>query len=316
MRGIRKLAPVLQGVSLCIRDGEALGLVGESGSGKSMTTRAIMRLLPDDAKMSGSISYRGEEVSAFNKKRLSHYRSHNVGMVFQDPRSHINPMWKLGNFLTEAVVASGQMTKADAERQAVALLGEVGIPDGARRLQQYPHQLSGGLLQRVMIVAALMPSPDFVLADEISTALDVTLQSEVMAILNDLRTSRRLGMLFITHDLDLAAAVTDRLAVMYAGLIVENGPSDEICTSPRHPYTAALLASRPSMIRVKRLRAVPGRPISASEAGDGCVFVSRCPFASEKCAAERPVMKEVTGRYVACHYAADLGAKLQEMILE
>ncbi|TSE13413.1 ABC transporter ATP-binding protein [Mesorhizobium intechi] len=304
--GFRKRVPVINDLNLCIEEGEAVGLVGESGSGKSMTTRAIMHLLPDGAQRSGSVRYRGQEIADFDRRTLALYRSRDLGVIFQDPRAHINPLWTIGDFLVEAVVANRQMLRAEATDRAIALLAQVGISNGSQRIQQYPHQLSGGLLQRVMIVSALMPSPAFILADEISTALDVTVQSEVMAILSELRQSNRLGMLFITHDLDLAAAVTDRLAIMYAGSIVEVGPSHEISTAPKHPYTAALMASRPSLTEVRRLQTVPGRPISAFEAGNGCVFASRCSFAAARCSVERPLARQEKDRSVACHFAADL----------
>ena len=202
------------------------------------------------------------------------------------------------------------MRRKEAEELACDLLRQVGVGDAGHRMRQYPHQLSGGLLQRVMIVMALMSSPRLVLADEPTTALDVTIQSEVMAILGEQIRERDCGLLFITHDLDLAAAVTDSLAVMYAGVIVETGPSESLYATPRHPYTAGLLASRPKTDRVERPTAIPGRPISAFEAGPGCVFASRCPFVTQQCREQRPVMRDVAGRKVACHRVEELGPHL------
>jgi peptide/nickel transport system ATP-binding protein len=308
------LVPVLDQVSLSVGNGESIGLVGESGSGKSMTTRAVMHLLPDGAVRSGSVCYKGREIADFDRKELAHYRNHSIGVIFQDPRAHINPLWKIGDFLTEAVVANRQMTLPDATEQAVKLLGEVGVTNGRQRMGQYPHELSGGLLQRVMIVSALMPSPELILADEISTALDVSVQSEVMAILSELRETRHLAMLFITHDLDLAAAVNDRLAIMYAGSIMEIGPSAAVCEAPRHPYTAALMASRPSLTEVRRLQTIPGRPIAAYEAGAGCLFASRCTFATPRCKDERPALVASGDRHVACHFADDLTSELAKAV--
>ena len=309
-RGRGERTPILTDVSLSIGEGEAVGLVGESGSGKSMTTKAIMRLLPKGARTTGSVAFRGVEISGLDRDALSILRSRDLGMVYQDPRAHINPLWTLGDFITEGVVASGQLTRSQARARAIELLADVGIADGERRMRQYPHQLSGGLLQRVMIVAALMPGPTLIIADEPTTALDVTVQSEVMAILDELRTASGAGLLFITHDLDLAAAVTDSIGVMYAGRIIERGPTASVIGAPRHPYTWSLLESRPSTERVERLKTIPGRPISAGEVTAGCAFASRCPFALDICRTERPATRPVDGGEVACHRTEEIRDKL------
>ncbi|MEV0222100.1 ABC transporter ATP-binding protein [Streptomyces sp. NPDC050704] len=301
-----KRSRVIHDVSLSIDEGESLGLVGESGSGKSMTTRAVMRLLPRGAQLDGEVLFRGRSVPGMSRTELADYRSSHVGMIYQDPRAHTNPLLTVGEFLLEGVTSRKAMSRPEATELAVRLLAEVGMDDGPRRMRQYPHQLSGGLLQRVMIVMALMTSPDLILADEPTTALDVTVQSDVMAILDEQRRDRRLGMLFITHDLDLAASVTDRLAVMYAGVVVENGPADLVHEQPGHPYTAALLASRPSPVERRPLVAIPGRPASAFEVGPGCVFVDRCPFAQQICRDERPRLEPRSGRLVACHRTAEI----------
>ncbi|WP_206789639.1 ABC transporter ATP-binding protein [Amycolatopsis sp. MtRt-6] len=304
---------VIHDVTLSIAPGESLGVVGESGSGKSMTTRAVMRLLPRGAVTTGDIRFQGHSVPGFTGRELADFRARRVSMIYQDPRAHINPLRTVGDFLVEGVTATGVMTRPDAVEAACALLRDVGVPDPARRMAQYPHQLSGGLLQRMMIVMALLPSPELVLADEPTTALDVTVQSEVMAVLAEQIRDRSVGLMFITHDLDLAAAVTDSLAVMYAGVIVESGPSHEVTETPRHPYTAALLASRPSLSSVRKLSAIPGRPISAFEAGDGCVFASRCAHATDICRTQRPEPRTVGGRSVACHHADQLKSVLGEV---
>jgi peptide/nickel transport system ATP-binding protein len=306
---------VLHDVSFEIREGCALGLVGESGSGKSMTTKAIMRLLPKGSIATGELTYQGESVLAMNARSLARFRASEVGMIFQEPRAHTNPLSTVGDFLIEAVVANKLMTRDEAADTAVHMLREVGIPDGARRMKQFPHQLSGGLLQRMMIVMALMPSPKLLLADEPTTALDVTVQSDVMAILDGQRRERQLGMLFITHDLDLAAAVCDDLAVMYAGVIVEKGGCDDVHGRPLHPYTAGLLASRPSIDHKRELITIPGRPVSAFEAGPGCVFVSRCPFTVDRCLSERPQPRQVEGRDVACHRSEEIAPELQAQVV-
>ncbi|MBP2326457.1 oligopeptide/dipeptide ABC transporter ATP-binding protein [Kibdelosporangium banguiense] len=306
---------VIHDVSLSVAPGESVGVVGESGSGKSMTTKAVSRLLPRGAATTGEIIFRGSSVLGLSGRELAQFRARRISTIYQDPRAHINPLRTIGDFLAEGVVASGAMTRTAALEAACALLRDVGVPDAERRLTQYPHQLSGGLLQRMMIVMALLPSPDLVLADEPTTALDVTVQSDVMAVLAEQIRDRSLGLLFITHDLDLAAAVTDSLAVMYAGVIVERGPSREVSTNPRHPYTAALLASRPSLSSVTRLTAIPGRPISAFEAGPGCVFAARCAYATDRCRAERPAPQLIEGRSVACHRAEELGSVLPKVAM-
>lgn len=246
---------LLNGVSFEIGRGEALGLVGESGSGKSLTTRSIIRMLDPAFTVEGEILYDGESILGMNARRLRSFRSDDVGMIFQDPRAHVNPVHSVGDFLTEALVRNRGVSRTEAERRAVVLLDEVGVRSPERRLRQYPHELSGGLLQRVMIASVLLAEPRLILADEPTTALDVTAQSDVMAILDEQRRARGLAFLFITHDLELAAACCDRLAVMYAGEIVEQGAN--VYESPTHPYTIELLGSRPSIEeRFERLPAL------------------------------------------------------------
>jgi peptide/nickel transport system ATP-binding protein len=236
---------LLNGVSLTIDEGEAVALVGESGSGKSLTTRSVMRLLPAHFRVGGSIAYEGRDVLSMNREQLREFRGRQVGMIFQDPRAHINPVHRVDDFLTEALRTTRGVSRADAEDRAVALLGDVGVRKPEQRMRQYPHQLSGGLLQRVLIASVLLAEPGLLLADEPTTALDVTAQSDVMAIIEEQRTQRGLALLFITHDLELAAACCDRLAVMYAGEIVEQGA--HVYDDPQHPYTKELLAARPSI---------------------------------------------------------------------
>jgi oligopeptide/dipeptide ABC transporter ATP-binding protein len=284
----RDTVPVLHDVSLDLAAGEALGLVGESGSGKSMTLRAVSRLLPRGAIVEGTVTFDGLDVLRLGGRDLRAYRAGRVANIFQDPRAHINPVRTIGDFLTEAMVRVDGVPRREAIDRAIGLLDDVGIADGERRMRQYPHQLSGGMLQRVMIAAALAAEPELLLADEPTTALDVTTQSEVMAILDDLRRARGMAMIFVTHDLDLAAAVCDRTAVMYAGRIVEVNRSDELHVAPRHPYSAALTAARPDPAEsVDRLTAIAGRPVSAAEAPSGCAFGDRCDHRIERC--DQPV---------------------------
>ncbi len=305
--GLRR---VIHDVTLDIAEGEAVGLAGESGAGKSMTARAVIRLLPRGAVVGGDITFEGTSVLEMSTSSLREYRMRDVAMIFQDPRAAINPVRRIGDFLTEALIERGD-PESSALETVTELLESVGINDVPRRLRQYPHELSGGLLQRVMIAAALAIKPRLLLADEPTTALDVTTQSDVMVNLDAQRRERGLAMIFVTHDLELASAVCDRIAVMYAGFLVEDSPAEGLHREALHPYTAALLASRPSVtMRERRLVAIPGRPLSAFEVGDGCAFVARCPFAVERCHVERPLLREVGRGRVACHRTEELHGQL------
>ncbi|MFF2083252.1 ABC transporter ATP-binding protein [Nocardia sp. NPDC058176] len=303
---------VLRDVSLTIERGEALALVGESGAGKSMTARTIAQLLPDRATATGTIRFDGHDLLGLRGESLRRVRSE-MAVIFQDPRAYINPVRRIGDFLTEQLRTVGHVDRQQATQRAQQMLSEVGITDTARRMRQYPGDLSGGMLQRVMIAAALLGEPKLILADEPTTALDVTTQSEVMAILDELRHAAGVALLFITHDLDLAAAVCDRTTVMYAGQIVESQESVALHHDPRHPYTAALAAARPDLERPKsRLAAIPGHPIGAWEAADTCAFGPRCPFQQSSCTASGPVPLTIESSYaVRCLRADELGPRLR-----
>ncbi len=305
------MRPVLRDVSFALQPGEAFGLVGESGSGKSMTARAIDRLLPPGNELEGSILFDGEDVMGMSGAAFRTYRD-DVAMVFQDPRAHINPVRRIGDYMTEALRTNAKVGKAEAARRSIDLLRSVGIEDGERRMHEYPHELSGGLLQRVMIATALLTEPRLLLADEPTTALDVTTQAEVMAILDDLRKEFGLTLLFITHDLELAAAVCDRTAVMYAGQLVEVRRSDLLHGDPLHPYTAALSAARPSIdATAHRLTAIRGRPLSAFEAPEGsCAFAPRCPHVQDRCEEEPPALVVLDDGLTRCLRASELRGRL------
>jgi oligopeptide/dipeptide ABC transporter ATP-binding protein len=307
------MRPVIHEASFALAVGEALGLVGESGAGKSMTARAIMRILPEGASVRGAIRFESADVLAFDKEALRRFRASDIAMIFQDPTTHINPVRKIGDFLTEALVTNNGIDAGEAARVVASFLRDVGIDDAERRLEQYPHELSGGLLQRVMIAAALAIEPRLLLADEPTTALDVTTQAEVMAILDEQRHQRGLSLIFVTHDLELAAAVCDRLAVMYAGFLVEDHAAATLHEGVLHPYTAGLLASRPSPTeRARRLTAIPGRPLSAFEVDQGCPFASRCVYVEDRCREELPAMRELDGGRVRCHRAEELRGTLAD----
>ena len=303
---------VLTSLSLEIAAGEAMGLVGESGSGKSMTARAIARLLPEGALVSGRISFDGRDVLALTGSELRAHRAE-VAVIFQDPRVHINPVRRIDDFMGESLRVLKNFSASDARKKSALALEEVGIDNPGKRLRQYPHELSGGMLQRVMIATALLTEPRLVLADESTTALDVTTQAEVMAILDELRRDRGLSMLFITHDLELAGAVCDRTCVMYAGQMVETRAANVLHDDPLHPYSAALVDARPSIdSTAPRLASIPGRPLSAFEAPSGCRFAPRCRFAQDSCTATEPDWLAVDGGSVRCFRAIELRGNLRE----
>ncbi|MBT2541572.1 ABC transporter ATP-binding protein [Streptomyces sp. ISL-44] len=296
----RAARPILDGVSLTVRPGETVGLVGESGSGKSVACRSVLGLLPPGARATGRVRVSGRDVLSMRPRELAGLRAREVAMVFQDPRASVNPLRRVGDFLTEGLRASG--TPADrAAVRAEELLDAVGIRDPRGALRRFPHQFSGGMLQRVVIAAALAAEPALLLADEPTTALDVTTQAEVIAILARLRAERGTGMLFVTHDLELASAICDRVYVMYAGRIVETRSTDELFDRPRHPYTAGLLASTPRIeAGAPPPRPIQGRPVSLSEAPPGCAFAARCPHALPRCAVETPVLAPHGEGLAAC----------------
>ncbi|MEU0567410.1 ABC transporter ATP-binding protein [Nonomuraea sp. NPDC005983] len=291
--------PILDAVSLRVSQGEAVGLVGESGSGKSVTCRAVLGLLPERTSVGGRIVVGGQDVLAKPAAWLREFRRRRVAMIFQDPRASVNPVRRVGDFVTEGLRAGGTPYK-QALARAEELLEAVGIDDPRSALRRHPHEFSGGMLQRVMIAGALAAEPDLLLADEPTTALDVTTQAEVIAILSHLRTARGMGMLFVTHDLELAAAICDRIYVMYAGRIVEAQATGGLFTRPRHPYTAGLLAATPRLESDQPPHGVAGRPLSLAEAPDGCAFAARCHLAEDRCREHRPALEVLGHAHVAC----------------
>jgi oligopeptide/dipeptide ABC transporter ATP-binding protein len=305
----RRQRPVLHDVSFQLERGEVLAVVGESGSGKSMTARAVLRLLPAGATTSGRVVFDGLDIGSAGTAELRRLRSRRIGMIFQDPRAAINPVHRIGDFLTEVLVREHGVAKMAALDRAAAMLDEVGIDEPRRRLRQYPHELSGGMLQRVMIASVLLLEPDLILADEPTTALDVTTQAEVIAILDDLRKARGTAMIFITHDLELAASVSDRTAVMYAGYLVETLPSRQALERPAHPYTEALLRSRPDLLqRMERIPQIPGRPLAPYEVGAGCPFEPRCAYADDECRRELPPITHGGEGSARCFHTASVRA--------
>ncbi|MFJ3901672.1 ABC transporter ATP-binding protein [Streptomyces sp. NPDC090025] len=313
VRGLRLTLPgaaraVLDGVDLTVAAGETAALVGESGSGKSLTSRSALGLLPPGAETAGAVLVDGEDVLTAPADRLRALRAGSVAMVFQDPRATLNPLRRIGDFLTEGALAAGRPGAAPggaATARAVELLRAVGLDETV--LRKYPGQVSGGMLQRVVIAAALMGDPVLLLADEPTTSLDVTTQAEVIALLARLRERFGTALLFVTHDLDLAAAISDRVHVMYAGRIVESGPARALFARPRHPYTEALLAATPRLTTPGgRLAAIPGQPPDPRTALTGCAFAARCPYATGLCRETAPEPVAVPGEpdhLTACHHS-------------
>ncbi|MBE1582988.1 ABC transporter ATP-binding protein [Nonomuraea angiospora] len=292
--------PILREVSLAVGKGEIVGLVGESGSGKSTLARAVLRLLPAGAAAAGRVLVSGEDVLAMDPGRLRDLRASQVSMIYQDPRASLNPVRRVGDFLTERMVHTLGRPKAEARARAVELLAAVGLRDPELRMRQYPHELSGGMLQRVVVAAALAADPALLLADEATSALDVTTQAETLALLREVQAERELGMLFITHDLHLAASFCDRVHVLYAGTVVESRPAKELFGDPRHPYTAGLLACTPELDDPRPLRPIPGRPPSLDDTFAGCPFAPRCPRAADACEEWSPRPVTVSGGSAAC----------------
>jgi oligopeptide/dipeptide ABC transporter ATP-binding protein len=295
-------------LSFTISPGEVLGLVGESGSGKSVTSLALMRLLPPQARVDGEILFANGNGSARNVLRLPDeemraLRGSQVAMIFQEPMTALNPVMRVGEQIAEAVAVHAQVTKREAWDRAVAVMEEVAIPTPALRARDYPYQLSGGMRQRVMIAMAVVNRPALLIADEPTTALDVTVQAQILALLSELRTKFGLAMLFISHDLAVVSQVADRIAVMYAGNLVELGSKAEIFRAPAHPYTRGLLNAVPTLKtdRARPLKTIEGTVPPMQAVPQGCPFEPRCEFRVVECALTLPPLLEVTpGHWARC----------------
>ncbi len=293
------------GLSLTARRGETVAIVGESGCGKTLSALALNGLLPPGASATGSALLGGVQLIGRSERQLRRLRGDMVGMIFQDASTALNPLMSVGAQIEEVMAIHGTHSRSDRRRRAVELLESVGVPDAAGRARNHPHQLSGGMRQRVMIAIALAGAPDLVIADEPTTALDVTVQAQVLALLRE--STRDAAVLFITHDMGVVAEIADRVVVMYAGSVVESGAIHDVLERPRHPYTAALLASvpDPDEPRVGELPTIPGRVPPLGMRESGCPFRDRCPKARERCA-EQPELEVVDGgSAVACWYPED-----------
>ena len=295
----------IDGVSFSIAPGATLGLVGESGCGKSVTSLAILRLLDGNARIrSGSIRFEGRDLLALPEDGMRKLRGARVAMIFQEPSTSLNPVFTVGAQVAEALRLHRGLSRADAWSGAVDLLRMVEIPDAERRARSYPHEMSGGMKQRVMIAMAISCEPALLIADEPTTALDVTIQAQILDLLRSLKDRLGMSLLLITHDLGVVAAEADEVAIMYAGRIVEQAPATELFAAPAHPYAQALLASLPRLEhRARRLTAIPGRVPDLLALPSGCRFRDRCPRAEERCAKDDPLLHALAPqRAVACHF--------------
>ncbi len=305
-----KLVPVVRGINLDVFANEVHCIVGESGSGKSITSLAVTGLLPVTARVSGSIRLCGIEVNEADDETLRNMRGRDVGFIFQDPATTLNPVMRVGRQITEGQVAHGQLAAQAAPNRAVELLSEVDIADPQGRISQYPHQFSGGMRQRAVIAMAMSGRPNLIVADEPTTALDVTVQAQVLSVLLQRQKALGSAVILITHDLGVVAEVADRVSVMYGGSIVETGSVQDIFARPSHPYTAALMRSVPRIESGdERLQAIPGQPPTPAALPSGCVFHPRCELAKNKsrCQSERPELRPIgSGQMTACHFAEEM----------
>lgn len=314
--GKGKVVHAVNGVSLSVSCGEILGLVGESGCGKSATCRSVIQLLPAGGRITGgSILYKGEDIAKKSEREMRAVRGREIGMIFQEPMNTLNPVTTIGEQLEETMPRKG-MSKEEKRRRAVELLKLVNIPSPEERIRQYPHQFSGGMRQRAMIAIALASEPKLLIADEPTTALDVTIQQQIIKLLLNIRDRFQMGIILVTHDLGVASQICDTIAVMYAGRIVEQAPAEELFLHPQHPYTYGLMQSIPSVDKKgKKLVPVNGCPPDLSKELEGCPFAERCSYCVQQCRKEMPKPSEISKRHsCSCHLAGQLDFQKRENI--
>jgi oligopeptide/dipeptide ABC transporter ATP-binding protein len=304
------LVRAVDGISFSVDEGEVVGIVGESGSGKSVTMMSVMRLINDpNAIYEGEILYKGRNLMGVSQDAMRQVRGEEIAMIFQDPMTSLNPVYTVGWQIEEQLNEHNDLNKGQARQRAIALLTQVGIPKPEQRIDDYPHQFSGGMRQRVMIALALSCNPDLLIADEPTTALDVTIQAQILELIKNLKQEFGSAVVLITHDLGVVADVADRILVMYAGRIVEEGNKEQIFYDPQHPYTWGLLGSiaRLDRPRARRLTAIAGQPPSLINRQQGCSFRPRCPQAFDRCRAEDPQLttKVGDGHLDACHLSVE-----------
>ncbi len=285
------------GVSFTVGPEETVAVVGESGSGKSVTALAVLQLLDGGRISSGSVRFDGRDLAGLDRREMRRIRGNDIAMIFQDPMTSLDPLYSVGHQIVEALRLHRRTSRRAARERAVELLEQVGMPDPRRRLTAYPHQLSGGQRQRVMIAIALACSPRLLIADEPTTALDVTIEAQILALLHDLQQEYRTAMLLVTHDMGVVAETADRVVVFYGGQVVEQGPTDRVLRDPQHPYTAALLAAipHPDSAKERQLPAIPGAVPALRDMPAGCRFNPRCALAWDDCTREAPPLYELAG---------------------
>ena len=289
-------------VSFQLGEGEVLGVVGESGSGKTQLMLSLLKLLPENANTSGEVLYAEKDLLKLNKQAINNVRSNDIAMIFQDPMSSLNPYLKISTQLIETLVVNQKLDKQAALKQAIEIMEKVRIPDAVRRVHDYPYQFSGGMRQRIMIAMALLRKPKILIADETTTALDVTVQAEILALLKSLRNEFALSIIFITHDMSIVAGQCDRVVVMYAGQPVEMASLDELFYEPKHPYTQGLLAAAKSQSGLTdKLVSIPGHPPVNTGIQSGCAFYPRCEQRLDVCQRVMPVMTGSNTQQQACH---------------
>lgn len=296
-------ANVVDGVSFSVKRGKTLAIVGESGCGKSVTSMGLMGLLPATAKVAASDSLLIDEaLLGMSEERLLDVRGNRMAMIFQEPMTSLNPVFTIGEQIAESVIRHQGLSEKDARQRALEMLEKVRVPDARQRLDAYPHELSGGMRQRAMIAMALANDPALIIADEPTTALDVTIQAQILSLIANLQTETGTAMILITHDLGVVAEVADDVMVMYAGRVVESGPVKTLFDDPQHPYTIGLMGSMPSIgPREGRLATINGRVPTPAEMPSGCRFAGRCPFVIQACRDERPPLLELSpGHFAAC----------------
>ncbi|MBR9650477.1 ABC transporter ATP-binding protein [Thalassovita aquimarina] len=293
----------LDNISFDLGEGERLGIVGESGAGKSITGFALMNLLSRPGYIdNGSILFEGEDIVQKSESQMRKIRGDRIAMIFQDPMVTLNPVLTIGQQMIETLMAHRKLSKAEAEQIAIVKLREVYIPSPQERLRQYPHELSGGMRQRIIIAIALLLDPDLIIADEPTTALDVTIQADIMELLLELCQSNKVGLILITHDLGVVSQMAERTLVMYAGRIIESGPTREIINDPQHPYTQGLINALPQQtLPGHKLKQIPGSMPSLTTIPEGCPFSPRCQYATDKCRRIRPEIVKYGPAEVACH---------------